>query len=547
MPGSDRLLGEAWEGSSVSADSMSTDVVVVGSGIAGALISTSLARRGVKVVMLEAGPRIERANAVHQQQMSVTRGIPEAPYPRVPYAPKPATLNPHEYLVQRGPDLFGSTYERQVGGTTWHWLGTSLRLLPNDFRTNAMYGVGVDWPISYNDLEPWYGKAEKEIGVAGIDSPDLGAPRSTRYPMPPIPQSYLDKQWKAAAAKLGLRIAATPQGRNSVARDGRPACCGNNNCIPICPIGAKYDAGVHVAKAEKAGVRLLVSSVVHHVSVTPRGVTVRYLRPDRTEGVVHGRALVLAAHAIETPKLMLMSGLGTEHGNVGRYLMDHPTQLSWALSRKPVYPYRGPLSTSGIEMLRDGDFRADRAAFRIEIGNDGWSWPEGDQASQAYALAKGSRLGKQGLADLGLKFERHVRLASLTEQLPDPDNRVTLANERDALGLPRPQIHYNIDRYSTAALAETRHLHERLFNALGVSEIHHWPGSQGAGHIMGTCRMGDDPKTSVVDKQLRVHGHGNCFVVSTAVYPTVGTANPTLTLAALSLRAVDAVEKSLRP
>jgi choline dehydrogenase-like flavoprotein len=197
-------------------------------------------------------------------------------------------------------------------------------------------------------------------------------------------------------------------------------------------------------------------------------------------------------------------------------------------------------------MLSDGGFRAKRAAFRVEIGNDGWSWPEGDQASQAFALAKSSELGKAGLAGLGRKFERHVRLASLTEQLPDSANRVTLAKEKDALGLPRPQIHYRIDEYSTNAMAQTRKLHERLFNALGVSEIHHWPGPQGAGHIMGTCRMGDDPKTSVVDKQLRVHGHDNCFVLSTGVYPTVGTANPTLTLAALSLRAVETIEKSLR-
>src|SRR5262249_38517867 len=167
--------------------------------------------------------------------------------------------------------------------------GTSLRLLPNDFRMHTKYAVGVDWPISYAELEPWYGKAESAIGVSGTDSPDLGAPRSTPYPMPRIPQSYLDEQWKPAAAKLGLRITSTPQGRNSVVSDNRPPCCGNNNCIPICPIGAKYDGDVHVAKAEKLGAHLLVSSVVHHVAVKPHQVTVRYLRPDRTEGVVTGR------------------------------------------------------------------------------------------------------------------------------------------------------------------------------------------------------------------------------------------------------------------
>ncbi len=539
-------MGAPRQSGRVSTEPITADVVIVGSGVAGALVATGLAQRGVKVVIVEAGPRVDRGRALLKQQESTFRGVPETPYPNEPYAPRPSTLDPKNYLVQKGPELFSSTYERIVGGTTWHWLGTALRLLPNDFRLRSRYGVGVDWPISYAELEPWYGRAEKEIGVAGVDSPDLGAPRSAGYPMPPIPQSYLDQRWRTAARKVGLSIAATPQARNSVLRDGRPACCGNNNCIPICPIGAKYDGSVHVAKAEKLGVRVLASSVASRVWVGPGEATVLFVRPDRSEGVVRARALVLAAHAIETPKLMLMSNLGNEHGNVGRYLMDHPTQLSWALARDPVYPYRGPLSTSGIEVLRDGRFRRRRGAFRVEIGNDGWSWPRGDAAAQAVRMAGAGVLGEHGLSELGKVFERQVRLASLVEPLPDRANRVTLSHERDALGLPRPQIQYRTGEYATKGLHRARQLHERLFHALGVTQLTHAEGPQGAGHIMGTCRMGNDPKTSVVDKHLRVHGHGNCFVVSSAVWPTVGTANPTLTLAALSLRAVGDVLHSLR-
>jgi choline dehydrogenase-like flavoprotein len=461
-------------------------------------------------------------------------------------------LDPKGYYVQDGPELFGSTYERWVGATTWHWLGTTLRLQPHDFKLKSTYGVGVDWPIGYDDLEPWYVKAEHEIGVSGVDDRDLGAPRSAPYPMPPIPQSYLDKQWAAAAKKLGLRVIPTPQGRNSVARDGRPACCGNNNCIPICPIGAKYDASVHVAKAEKLGAQVVAPAVVRSVVVTGSEVTVEFLRPDGSRHRARGKVLVLAAHAIETPKLMLLSngrahprGLGNEHDLVGRFLMDHPTQLSWALAPKPVYPYRGPLSTSGIEMLRDGDFRSKRAAFRIEIGNDGWSWPAGDQTVQAAAQAKSGRLGAQGLTELRKRFARQVRLASLTEPLPDGENRVRLADAVDSLGIPRPRVSYRTGDYATSGIRAARALHQRLFQALGATEIHHWDGPQGAGHVMGTCRMGKDPASSVVDEELRVHGKPNCFVLGSSVYPSVGTANPTLTIAALALRAAPAIRAAL--
>jgi choline dehydrogenase-like flavoprotein len=530
---------------------VTADVIVVGAGVAGALAATGLARAGVRVAILEAGPRVDRAAAVRRFRMASAR-VPESAYEDVPHAPRPTVVDLEGYYVQDGPELLGSTYERRVGGTTWHWLGTSLRHVPNDFRLRTTYGVGRDWPLSYEELEPWYALAEEELGVSGVDAPELGAPRSTPYPMPPIPQSYLDGQVGAAARSIGLAVTPTPQARNSVARGGRPASCGSASCIPVCPIGAKYDASVHVAQAESLGARLISSAVAHDVDAGPDGVTIHYRQPDGSEHVAHARAVILAAHAIETPKLMLLSrgdhhpaGLGNAHDLVGRFLMDHPTQLSWALAPDPVYPVRGPLSTSGIEVLRDGSFRSERGAFRIEIGNDGWSWPVGDPTVQAAALAADGAIGHGALETLGRRMARQLRLASLVEPLPNRENRVRLADERDALGIPRPRVAYRTGAYANAGRAEARRVHERLFAALGATGVNHHEIAFGAGHLMGTCRMGDDPRTSVVDRDLRVHGHPNCFVLGSAVFPSVGTANPTLTIAALALRSVEAVRESL--
>jgi choline dehydrogenase-like flavoprotein len=226
--------------------------------------------------------------------------------------------------------------------------------------------------------------------------------------------------------------------------------------------------------------------------------------------------------------------------------MDHPVQLSWALALKPVWPYRGPLSTSGIENFRDGQFRKNRAAFRIEIGNDGWAWPKGAPTTTATDLA---RLGLRGDAlnnALRNQASRHLRLTSLLEQLPDPDNRVTLdPNASDIYGVPLPRIAYRLGPYIEAGLAAARAAHAEIFAALGATEIQHRDGAEGAGHIIGTARMGRDPKNSVVDAHLRSHDHPNLFILGSAVFPTSATANPTLTIAALSLRAVDQVKAAL--
>jgi choline dehydrogenase-like flavoprotein len=533
----------------------SADVIIVGAGVAGSLAAARLAARGLSVLVLEAGPRVDRGKAFETFSNASIKA-PESPYPNMAFAPHPRSEAIDDYYVHDGPEKFRTTYLRQVGGTTWHWLGTTLRFVPDDFRLRSRFGLAVDWPISYADLEPWYVEAERELGVAGDSAADLQAPRSQPYPLPPIPTSYLDERVRRALARSPYAVVPTPQARNSRAHDGRPACCGSGSCIPICPVQAKYDATVHVTAAERAGAQLVEEAVVSAVEVgSDRRVSlVRVKRPDGSEEQAVGKVYVIAAHGIETPKLLIQSqservpgGVANSSDQVGRNLMDHPIQLSWALSAEPVWPYRGPISTSGIESPRAAAWRRTRPAFRIQISADGWSWPMGAPASTVRALLLKGLRGEAFERALADHTARELQLAMLTEQLPLAENRIVPDFERrDSLGLPRPRITYTLDDYTRRGLEEGRRVHGEIFGMMNATEIHHSDAAQASGHIIGTYRMGRDPKSSVVDADLRSHDHPNLFLLGSGVFPTSAASNPTLTIAALSLRAAAAIAPAMQ-
>jgi choline dehydrogenase-like flavoprotein len=531
-----------------------SDVLIVGSGVAGALIAWSLARTGARVMIVEAGPRVERGAALERYEQAVVR-VPEAPYASAPHAESPATIH-DTYIRQDGPDPFRSIYLRQVGGTTWHWLGTALRLLPSDLMLRSRHGVGADWPLTYSDLAPWYDAAESELGVSGHDDDVLGSPRQRPYPMPGLPATMSDRLLDQVAGPFGYKVRVSPQARNSQPFDGRPACCASSSCIPICPVQAKYDATVHLAKAETAGARILADSVAVQVDAGPDGRITGILirRPDRSEERLEARHFVIAANAIGGPKLLLMSrgerfpkGVANSSDMVGRCLMDHPVQLTRALSPVPVWQRRGPQEVSSIHEMRDGEHRRQHGAFIMNVGNQGWEWAGPNLADLAKGFVDAGLSGSQLLDAVRSHASREMTLVALTEQLGDPDNRVTPDfDRRDAIGVPKPHIFFKLDNYTAAALAAARKIHEQLFRALGATEIRHHPYTEGAGHIMGTTRMGADGKTSVANANGQSHDHPNLWLAGSSLFPTSGTANPTLTIAALALRTAEAVRVAMR-
>ena len=537
---------------------VAADVVIVGAGVAGALVAERLAKAGARVAMLEAGARVHRAEAL-ERFVSNPIKTPESPYlatSSVGSAPEhPISEDANHWYRQMGPDRFKSTYLKAVGGTTWHWLGTCLRFLPSDFHLRSRFGQGVDWPVDYATLEPFYLQAEQALGVAGDSSAPLGSPRSGPYPMPQIPVTWMDEAYARALAGTPYEVRATPQARTSIAWDGRPPCCGSASCIPICPVGAKYDAAMQVQKAERLGAQLHERTTATFIETDAdnRVSGIRFLHADGAGGVARGRIYVLAAHAVETPRLLLHSrsernpsGVANRSDQVGRNLMDHPIQLSWALAGEPVWPYRGPISTSGIENLRDGEERRHRASLRIQLSNDGWNWPTGGAETIGRDLAERGLRGRALRDAVADQLSRQIQLAALVEQLPSPQNRVVLdPQDKDRFGVPLPRLHYDIGDYARAGLAAAREAHAAVFARMQATAIQHRSEFEGAGHIIGTCRMGEHAGTSVVNPSLRCHDHSNLYLAGSAAFPTSGTANPTLTIAALSLRLADTVEAAL--
>jgi choline dehydrogenase-like flavoprotein len=599
------------------------DVVIVGAGLAGAIIAYKLGQAGKKVLIVESGASVPTSREAYMEQFYTNLiKTPESPYPNNPNAPRATVVDlfnwsdpAKSYLDQSTSPLpFSSTYERRGGGTFWHWLGSSFRFLPNDFKLQTKYGQGMDWPIAYEDLglpQPgrttaYYDDAEKEIGVAAdvAHQAYLGLTFTPGYqfPNPEIPLTMTDQVFAGVLngqqqfEGQPITVYPTPAGRNSRPYDGRRVCAGNTNCIPICPIQAKYDPTITLNKAldtadanGQSNVDILYQTVASKVKLDQDNknvvwiecITYDNLEKKSPTGTIRvsGTVYVIAGHAIETPKLLLNSneqlpaGVANSSGQVGKNLMDHPLFLRWGLTKRPSYPYRGPLATAGIESLRDGPFRNQRAAFRVELGNEGWNFAAGDPENTVFDFVDGTNknqnnptgeklFGAPLLNKLNEIFTCQFRFGFLIEQSPEDSNSVTLSTLTDDLGLPRPKINYNLSDYTKRAFVAAQKLTDQVFAAAGVTS-YSTTGSQftytdpetkqtytfdffGSGHIVGTYRMGPTKETSVVDRNQRSWDHPNLFLVGSGVFPTVATGNPSLTIAALAFWAADNVLKDLQ-
>lgn len=525
-----------------TSDDLHTNVVVIGSGVAGAFTAWSLARRGIDVIVLEAGPRLTRAELFDSFTRSPHLDA-MAPYPNPDWAPMPSLQRPDDYLIRDCSFDYRPQYIRIAGGTTWHWSAGCDRLGRKDVALNSTYGVGVDWPIGRADLDGYYDIAEHEMGITGPGNKD---PRLEVIPIP-----YVQRVVKEKLARHGIEFREAHHARLSHDFDGRPRCQGNNNCIPLCPIGAQYSADLHVTKAEREGARIVENALVTGLEVTGENqisaATAR--RPDGSRLTVRGDIFVVAANGIETPRLALLSaseknpnGLCNSIGEVGRNFMDHPGSSVRMLTPEPLFSGRGPVNGTVCDQFEDGPFRKTRGGFRIGL----------DNKLQPEVLT--TRLVQDGTApeeiDRSLRHQasHQIAIGGFTEVLPNRENRVSIDRDRlDSTGLPRIRLRFHLGEYERAALRAMRLTFDDMAKHLGTTASEH-AGLYTANHLMGTMRMGDSPTRSVVDRDCRAHDHPNLFVAGSSVFPNAGGAKgPTLTIAALALRTADAIALQLAP
>ena len=595
------------------------DAVIVGAGVSGAIVAKELSEQGFQVLILEAGANKDLTLAGFQSYVDTFYSAVEkdnnSPFPRNSNAPSPRSpdvskLIPGQtdasgYLVQQGPLALDSSYTRVTGGTTMHWEAKTPRMLPDDFKLRSLHGQGLDWPIEYEEIMPYYRQAENELGVSGDieDQKRLGTPFAEGYvyPMQNMPPSYLDQkiaekvngtEVELNGQKHKLEILTFPQARNGVPHpdynNGKgfipdrltsvhpveygERCQGNANCTPICPVQAKYDARRTLGKAFRTQrVHLLPKTVASKVEIDPangRVTAIHYKHyhdknsSGHITGIAKGHIFVLTANAVENARLLLASNLPNTSGLIGKNLMDHPYLLAWGLMPEVTGTMRGPICTSGIGAFRQGSFRNRQSAFAIDIHNDGWGWATGSPYSEVLDVVDNkNKYGSELRQELISRISRQLLLAFMCELPADPSNQVSIdPRYTDQLGNYRPVISFNISDYCRQTMAYARYISRLIFQRTGAEDYTHYDSSdygyftyrgegytfRGGNHYAGTHVMGTSKYNSVVDKYQRSWEHENLYLVGAGSMPSIGSSNTTLTMAAIAFMSTDKMLNDLK-
>jgi choline dehydrogenase-like flavoprotein len=537
------------------------DFVIIGSGAAGGIMAKQLSVAGYKVVVLEQGGWGKYG---HEQDYTKDEWL----YDR----------NPDDQLMS-DPVTQPNTFRRNdkekaapgthsygcvVGGGTVTYGGSSWRHLPWEFKEASLVGKVAgsglaDWPITYEELEPYYTQAEWEMGISGqrIDSRFV-APMSKDYPVPPVPMKASGALFKIGAAKLGWNVVAGPIAIITKPYMGRSACVNCGMCSGFgCHVKARSSSAVAMLPlAEKTGnCEIRVRSYVREISTDASGkVTgVVYFDPNKKEVFQKAKSVILSANGTESPRLLLMSksarfpdGLANSSGIVGRYLMLGNGANASALFEHPLNDYKGVVTGAGIvDFVETDPKRGFYGGGRMTARGFDTPINYGLRGLQPTSPRWGAGYKKALIEEANHKMS----VACFVTQLPVETNRVDLDPDvKDAWGLPAMRITSTSHADDFKNMEFFRQKSIEILEAAGAKKV--WAGpvndSRGSAHNRGTCRMGDDPKTSVVNKFHRAHDVPNLFIVDGSNLVTGGRNHPTMTIQALAFRAADHIVRAAK-
>jgi choline dehydrogenase-like flavoprotein len=501
-------------------DEDEVDAVIVGCGAGGGVLAQRLARAGWKVVAMDAGPLWDP----DRDWVSDERGSHHLYWtePRVIAGTDPVPLG-------------SNNSGRGVGGGTVHFAGYTPRFHPSDFHTESADGVGKDWPITYEELRPYYEAIEAELPVAGQAWP-WGDPH--RYPHSPHPVSGLGLVFIRGCQRLGIGVRVGPVAIANGRFGNRPHCIYRGFCLQGCKVNAKASTLItHVPDALAHGAEIRADCMVARVDLGPdgraRGVVYFHNGVERRQ---RARLVVVAGYAIETPRLLLNSacsrfpaGLANDFDLVGRYVMVQGAAQTAGRFAEEVRMYKAPPPEVSSEEFYETDPSKDyKRGFSIQcVGPLPITWAE-------HVVAEGH--WGDVLREYMRDYVHWATLGVLCEFLPLADNRVTLADERDRHGLP-------VARFSYSQCDNDRKLMDA--GQAKMTEILEAAGAEDAvtikryAHLVGGCRMGFTREDGVVDRDLRSFAVPNLYVTDGSVLPTQGSANPALTIMALAARCGD--------
>jgi len=560
-----------------------TDVVIVGVGAAGGILAAELGKAGMKVIGLERGPRLTTADFTPHDELRYFQRMDLRPNPKR----QPITWRPNANA--RANPVPRQDYGNQAGGGTVHYGSVSWRMHEDDFRARShtieRYGASAipedsslaDWPLSYADLEPYYDRAEYELGVSGkagnlqgrkIDGGNVfEAPRQREYPLPALLVEEAGMVFEAGARRLGLHPFSTPRAILSQPYQGRPACTYCGFCQAFgCHVGAK--SSILVTKLPEADAtgnfKLITGAMCYRVNSdnSGRATGVAYYGPDGSDNTIEAELVILSPFIYDNTRLLLLSktdkfpnGLANSSGQVGKHLMAHiMANVFVGFDDRHINIFMGP---SAQKHTLD-DFNADN------FDHGGLGFIRGAQVSIGTSNLEGGpialttttprpgvpRWGAEYRDFLAQYYTRHATMVAQTENLPYADQTIDLdPNVRDAWGLPAPRLTYDWRRPNELKRVEfMMQKMEQLGRAMDASLV--WraalsQGSPGAHHEGGT-RMGSDPKTSVVNRYGQSWDIPNLFVVGSSTFPTMSGFNPTLTIQALAFMSADAIVNRYR-